>query len=108
MGSRIRLHIGDACQVLRQMGQDEKFQLVFIDANKRSYLDYYRLVLPHVAPGGFIVADNTLWGGKLTDGSHDAQTRGIADFNDAVAAHPRVEEVIVPLRDGLTIIWLKP
>lgn len=109
VGSHIRLHIGPAEQVLLQLGSEVKFQLVFIDANKRSYLDYYRLVLPHVSPGGFIVADNTLWGGKLTDGtSHDAQTRGIQAFNDAVAADTRVEKVMLPLRDGLTIIWLKP
>ena len=107
VGHRINLHIGDAVKVLGEMEGD--FDLAFIDANKRDYVDYYDLVLPRIAPGGFIIADNTLWDGKVVDwGKHlDAQTAGILAFNDRVAADPRVEVVIVPLRDGLTIIHKK-
>lgn len=101
---RIHLHIGDALDVIP--GIDETWDLVFIDANKRHYIDYYELVLPRVRPGGYIFADNTLWSGKILDpqANHDAQTRGILDFNDHVAADPRVETVILPIRDGMTIL----
>jgi len=103
-GNRVNLHIGDAVKVLSEVEGD--FDLAFIDANKRDYVEYYDMVLPRIAPGGFIIADNTLWDGKVVDwGKHlDAQTAGILEFNDRVAADPRVEVVIVPLRDGLTII----
>ena len=108
MGNRISLHIGDANDILPRINQ--KFDLVFIDANKRQYVEYYNLVMPHLAPGGFIIADNTLWYGKVAEQlpKMDAQTQGIIDFNNRVAADPRVEKVIVPLRDGLTIIYRKP
>ena len=107
-GSRIVLHIGDAEQIIPTL--DTRFDLVFIDANKRQYVEYYNLVMPHLAPGGFIIADNTLWYGKVAEQlpKMDAQTQGIIDFNNRVAADPRVEKVIVPLRDGLTIIYRKP
>ncbi len=106
-GSRITLHIGDARDVLAQI--DQMFDLVFIDANKRQYCEYYDLVFDHVTPGGFILADNTLWDGKVVEPGKkiDAQTQGILDFNDKVAHDPRVEKVILPLRDGLTIIYKK-
>ena len=106
-GSRITLHIGDARDVLAQI--DQMFDLVFIDANKRQYCEYYDLVFDHVTPGGFILADNTLWDGKVAEPGKkiDAQTQGILDFNDKVAHDPRVEKVILPLRDGLTIIYKK-
>ncbi|WP_370648624.1 O-methyltransferase, partial [uncultured Muribaculum sp.] len=69
------------------------------------YADYYQAVMPHVASGGFIVADNTLWYGKVADSdAHDAQTLGIRHFNSIVASDPHVEKVILPLRDGLTLI----
>ena len=108
-GNRITLHIGDAAEIIPELG-DEPWDMVYIDANKRSYCDYYNLLLPRVRPGGYIIADNTLWDGKVTDPTlnHDAQTRGIMEFNDLVAADPRVERVILPLRDGLTIIRKKP
>ena len=107
-GSRITLHIGDARDILPQLG-DIVWDMVFIDANKRCYCEYYEMILPHVRPGGYILADNTLWDGKVTDPehNHDAQTRGIMDFNDLVASDNRVEKVILPLRDGLTIIRKK-
>ena len=88
----------------------DTYDIVFIDANKRDYLKYYELVLPKVRPEGFILADNTLWDGKVVTDPHsrDAQTVGIEQFNDFVATDNRVEKVILPLRDGLTILWKKP
>lgn len=107
-GERITLHIGDACDVVSRLDTD--WDLVYIDANKRNYTDYYELIMPRLRPGGFIIADNTLWDGKVadTEANHDAQTRGIVDFNDLVASDPRVETVIIPLRDGLTLIRKLP
>ncbi len=108
MADRIHLHIGDAREVMAQVGGT--FDLVFMDANKRQYLEYYNLVFDRVAPDGFIIADNTLWDGKVVDFGKklDAQTAGILEFNDFVAADKRVEKVIIPLRDGLTIIHKLP
>lgn len=105
---RIKLFIGDAIEIVPTL--TDLYDIVFIDANKRDYLKYYELVLPKVRPEGFILADNTLWDGKvITDPhSHDAQTIGIERFNDFIASDSRVEKVILPLRDGLTILWKKP
>ena len=97
----------DVRRVLPTLG-DEPFDLVYIDADKRDYCDYYDLVFPHVRPGGLILADNTLWSGKVVDGgapNADAQTRGILAFNERIKADDRVEKVLLPLRDGLTVIW---
>ena len=107
LANRITLHIGDAREVLATINGD--FDLVFIDANKREYCEYYNLVFDRVRPGGFIIADNTLWDGKVVEWGKklDAQTAGILQFNDMVAADERVEKVIVPIRDGLTIIHKK-
>lgn len=106
-GDRMYLHIGDALDILPQI--DEKWDLVFIDANKRHYLRYYEMVLPLLNPSGYIIADNTLWDGKVVQDPipSDAQTRGILEFNDFVASDPRVEVSILPIRDGMTIIHLK-
>lgn len=106
-GKQIELHIGDACDIIPNLG--ETFDLVFIDANKRHYIDYYQLVMPFVRQGGVIIADNTLWDGKVVDWGKklDAQTKGILEFNDLVANDDRVETVILPLRDGLTILYKK-
>lgn len=106
-GRLVTLHIGDAMTIVPQLGGE--WDLVFIDGNKRCYVDYYRMVLPRLAKGGYILADNTLWDGKVADleANRDAQTRGVAEFNDLVAADPAVERVILPLRDGLTIIRKK-
>ncbi|MBS7373265.1 MAG: O-methyltransferase, partial [Muribaculaceae bacterium] len=108
VGHRIHLHIGDASQILPQLNL--MFDLVFTDANKRHYPQYYELVLPWLTPGGFIIADNTLWDGKVAEphAKIDPQTEGILSFNQMVAADPRVEKVIIPVRDGLTIIYKKP
>lgn len=100
---RITLHIGDAQRVVPAMGQ--QFDLIYVDANKRDYVAYYELAMAHLLPGGYIIADNTLWDGKVVDATaHDAQTLGIRAFNDLVAADSRVEKVILPIRDGLTLI----
>ena len=108
VGHRITLHIGDCNDIVPTLGGN--FDLVFIDANKRQYVDYFNLVIDHVKPGGFIIADNTLWDGKVADlhgKKLDPQTQGILNFNNLVAADPRVETVILPLRDGLTIMYKK-
>ena len=85
------------------------YDLVYMDANKREYCDYYSEVIEMVRPGGIILADDVLWDGKLLGDSLpvDRQTRGIAQFNDMVASDPRVEVVILPIRDGLSIIRKK-
>lgn len=100
---RIVFHVGDACQIIPQL--DEVFDLVFIDADKRQYSDYYRLVFDKVRSGGIIVADDVLWEGKvLEEDSRDAQTRGILDFNALIQADDRVENILLPLRHGLMLI----
>ena len=107
-GHKIKMIIGDALESIATL--TDTYDLVFIDANKRDYMRYYEAVLPLVRPGGFILADNTLWDGKVVTepNSNDAQTVGIMAFNDFVATDSRVEKVILPLRDGLTILWKKP
>lgn len=107
-GGKVSLHIGDSALVLPTLGK--LYDMVYMDANKRTYCETYEAVLPMVRPGGFILADNTLWDGKVTDPSanHDPQTLGICRFNDMVAADPRVNRVMLPLRDGLTLIRVKP
>lgn len=106
-GNRIQLHIGDAMQIIPSLNKD--WDMVYIDANKRVYVDYYNLLIDRLHSNAYIVADNTLWDGKVVDltANHDAQTLGIAAFNDLVANDDRVEKVIIPLRDGLTIIRKK-
>ena len=107
-GHKVILHIGDAGEIMKQW-EPETFDLIFIDADKRRYDEYYRAALPLLRPGGFIIADNTLWDGHVTETSPRApQTLGIMRFNDLVAADPRVEKVIIPLRDGLTLIRKLP
>ncbi len=101
-GARITLHIGDALAVVPSLPSG--WDMVYIDANKRHYTEYFEMVLPLVRQGGFILADNTLWDGKVATGSHDPQTLGIERFNDAVARDPRVETAIIPIRDGLTLL----
>lgn len=111
MNDRISLHIGDCKKTLLEFKNEvfRQYDMVFIDANKREYCDYYELVFPLVRPGGWILADNVLWDGKVCAEtiSQDRQTQGILAFNEMVAADPRVENVILPLRDGLSIIYKK-
>ncbi|MBQ8564499.1 MAG: O-methyltransferase [Bacteroidaceae bacterium] len=107
-GDKVKMYIGDALETIKTL--TDTYDLVFIDANKRDYLRYYEAVLPLVRPGGIILADNTLWDGKVVTepDSRDPQTVGIVEFNNFVATDDRVEKVILPLRDGLTILWKKP
>jgi predicted O-methyltransferase YrrM len=105
---RLHLHIGDALQLVPQM--DIRWDMAFIDADKRQYVDYYEMILPLMNPGGFILADNTLWYGHVLEEQpreSDLQTLGVKAFNDLVAKDERVEKVILPLRDGLTLIRVK-
>lgn len=108
VGRYITLHIGDVMELLPPM--NEQFDLVFIDADKRRYIDYYELSLKKLRPGGFILADNTLWDGHVIDPAYDRdqQTEGIRQFNNYVATDRRTEKVILPLRDGLTLLYKKP
>lgn len=105
ISGKIHLHIGPALEVAATL-QPESYDLVFIDADKREYTAYYRTVMPLLRPGGYILADNTLWDGHVIDPAYDRdrQTQGVRHFNDTVAADTRVEKVIIPLRDGLTLI----
>lgn len=100
----IHLHIGDALDIIPRLG--DNWDLVFVDADKRDYVKYYETLLPRMNSGGFILADNTLWYGRITEEARpsDLQTLGLQAFNDLVAKDTRVEKVILPLRDGLTII----
>lgn len=103
---KITMHIGDAMDVVPKL--QAMFDMAFIDGDKRRYTEYYEMVLQHLNPGGYILVDNTLWDGHVVDeNAHDAQTLGIKAFNDLVANDDRVEKVILPLRDGLTIIKKK-
>ena len=118
LDDKIELHIGDCKETLRRlrsgMGLDNggqadpamQYDIVYMDANKREYCEYYELVFDMVRPGGLILADNVLWDGKVCEDPmpQDKQTLGIARFNDMVSADPRVESVILPLRDGLNLI----
>ena len=105
---KIKFYIGNALELVPRL--DITFDLAFIDGDKRRYIDYYEMVLARLSDGGYIIADNTLWDGHvLEEQPHrtDLQTIGIKAFNDLVAADHRVEKVILPLRDGLTIIRKK-
>ena len=104
LGDRIELRIGDCKLLIGDL--DSSFDLVFIDADKREYCAYLDLVYPLVPVGGFILADNTLWDGHIIDPAYDKdkQTLGLRAFNDKLKEDDRFEQVILPLRDGLTII----
>ncbi|MDD3560341.1 O-methyltransferase [Petrimonas mucosa] len=107
-GDRIKLFIGDALQIIPGL-EDEGYGLAFIDADKESYWECFESILPKVKKGGFILADNTLWYGKVVEevGSSDWATQGILKFNERVARDERVEKVILPIRDGITVIRKK-
>ncbi len=103
---KIEFIIGDALNIVPTM--DERFDLVFIDGNKREYIRYYEMAMEHLNEGGWILADNTLWDGHvIEEDRQDAQTNGVRAFNDLIRNDERVEVVILPLRDGLTIIRKK-
>ena len=103
---KIRIHWGDALEIIPSL--NELFDLVFIDGDKRDYCAYYDVVFPFVRPGGIILADNTLWSGKVTDDEmtlSNKQTQGILNFNEKIKHDTRIEKIILPLRDGLTVIY---
>ena len=107
---KIELHIGDCKEtVLRLKEEGKMYDIVYIDANKREYCEYYELVFDMIRPGGLILADNVIWDGKVCQDPlpQDKQTLSIVRFNDMVSADPRVESVIIPLRDGLNVIRKK-
>lgn len=108
VSDKISLHIGDAKEFLRSCN-GPPYDLAYVDANKREYPEYYELALPLLRKGGLIVVDDTLQGGKVYQVPRpvDAQTAGLAAFNDAVAKDPRVEVLMLPLRDGVTVIRKK-
>ena len=107
VADKIEFIIGDALTEAPKLGIE--FDMAFIDGDKRTYCECYEMVLNILKPGGFILADNTLWDGHVADPAydHDHQTQGIRQFNDHVAQDPRTEQVILPLRDGLTLIRKK-
>ena len=115
LGEKVKLIIGDAKEAMRRLGDEARgdeakgFDLVFIDADKKEYCDYLDLVLPLMRKGGWILADNTLWDGHIIESAYDKdkQTVALRAFNDKVAQDERLEKVILPLRDGLTIIKVK-
>ena len=103
----VDLRIGSALEIIPTL--TETFDLVFIDADKREYLQYYNLLIDRLQSGAFLIADNTLWSGKVLDGprADDFQTKGILEFNTMLRNDNRVEKVILPLRDGMTLIRKK-
>ena len=104
VAAKLEFIIGDAITEAPRLGIT--FDMAFIDGDKRTYIETYEMALKVMRPGGFIVADNTLWDGHVVDPAydHDQQTIGIRNFNDHISRDPRVEKVILPLRDGLTLI----
>ena len=104
---RIRLHIGDALKVVPELGL--KFDMIFLDGEKREYPDYYSVLSEYLKPGGYMIADNTLWDGHVVDKNYDSdpQTVAVKKFNDMVKADDHVEVAMIPIRDGLTIIRKK-
>ena len=107
MADKVEFIIGDAIKEAPKLGLE--FDMAFIDGDKRTYVETYEMVLKILRPGGFILADNTLWDGHVTDPAYDRdhQTQGIRRFNDHIAQDNRVEQVMLPLRDGLTLIRKK-
>jgi caffeoyl-CoA O-methyltransferase len=108
LSDKIKLHIGNALPIIESM--DATFDLVFIDADKTNYLNYYEAVLPKMKSGGCIIADNVLWSGKVLDEKelkNDPDTRVLDEFNKAVTADKRVDNVLLPVRDGLMVVIKK-
>ena len=103
---RIDARIGDAHDTLAALGDDERFGLVFLDADKAGYVDYYELALPHLEPDGILLADNVLWSGAAADEDADetGSLQAIRAFNAHVAADTRVDALMLPLADGITLV----
>lgn len=103
--NKITLHVGDANNVIPML--EDTFDLVFLDAGKMDYATHYELVLPKLRPGGFLLADNVLWAGKVPNGEKDATAEALRTFNNMVHADERVENLLLPLRDGLMVVRKK-
>lgn len=106
--NKVHLHIGDALEIIPKL--NIKFDLVFIDGDKRQYLDYYKIAMEKLNKGGFVIADNILWDKKVVSAEikeNDKQTKSILEFNDFVQNDPNVENVIFPIRDGLMLVRKK-
>lgn len=104
--NKVALHLGDAAQIVPLL--DEVFDLVFLDAGKLDYPAHYHMVLPKIRPGGFLIADNVLWDGKVAGGDQKDETaRVLREFNAQVCQDARVEQIILPLRDGLMLVRKK-
>ena len=100
--NQINFRLGPATEIIPTL--NETFDLVFIDADKPNYSNYYRLIFDKVRAGGFIIADNVLWSGKVLDAEKDENTQALHDFNEMVQADDRVSNVLLPIRDGLMVI----
>jgi predicted O-methyltransferase YrrM len=103
---KIKIHWGDAFEIIPAL--NEQFDLVYIDGDKRDYCAYYDLIFPLVRTGGIILADNTLWSEKVTEEEidpSDKQTQGILEFNEKIKSDIRIEKIILPVRDGLTVLY---
>jgi caffeoyl-CoA O-methyltransferase len=107
VSNKINLFIGDALQIIPQL--NKTYQLIFIDGDKRQYLNYYHCVFDKLDKGGFIFADNVLWDGKVIEKleHNDHYTKGILEFNDFIKNDTRIEKVIIPIRDGITVMRKK-
>ena len=104
VSDRIELRLGPAIETLRALPEGESFDLAFIDADKGGYIDYYEEILARLRPGGLILADNTLWLGRVADPENDDEsTRSIRAFNDRVTQDPRVDNVLLNISDGLML-----
>lgn len=101
----IEFHLGFATEIIPTL--PETFDLVFIDADKPNYSNYYDLVIDKVRPGGFIIADNVLWSGRVLDEDKDENTKALHEFNQKVQADDRVSNVLLPVRDGLMVVGKK-
>jgi predicted O-methyltransferase YrrM len=101
----IEFHLGNAVDIIPTL--PETFDLVFIDADKPNYSNYYNLVFDKVHPGGFIIADNVLWSGKVLESDKDENAQALHDFNQMILADERVSNVLVPIRDGLMVVCKK-
>jgi predicted O-methyltransferase YrrM len=102
-GTQIVQHLGEAISIIPNL--DLKFDLVFIDADKENYLNYFELIVPKMNPGGIILSDNVLWSGKVLEPlqKNDTSTKVLLEYNELLNNDPRVETVLLPIRDGLTV-----
>ena len=103
MGKQIVQHLGEALDIIPTL--DLKFDLVFIDADKENYINYFELIVPKMNKGGVILSDNVLWSGKVIEHlqSNDLSTKILLEYNQLLKNDPRVETVLLPIRDGLTV-----